>query len=84
MRGLGAGLSLSIDAPGQQVLHDAGQEPFPLGDQRSGQFDRAAHTAERVLMTLGTNADPGAIAAARGRLDLYRLGKAYIAKPSQP
>lgn len=47
----------------------------------NGQFDRAVKTAERMLVMLGTDSDPRAIAAARGRLALYRLGKAYVANP---
>ena len=45
----------------------------------NGQFDRAVKTAERMLVALGTDADPRAMAAARDRLTLYRLGKAYVA-----
>jgi tetratricopeptide (TPR) repeat protein len=44
----------------------------------NGQFDRAAETVERTLMLLGTAGDPGALAAARERLALYRSGKAYV------
>jgi tetratricopeptide (TPR) repeat protein len=45
----------------------------------NGQFDRAVKTAERMLVALGSDADPRAMAAARDRLALYRLGKAYVA-----
>jgi tetratricopeptide (TPR) repeat protein len=44
----------------------------------NGQFDRAATTAERMLVALGRDADPGMLAAARERLALYRSGKAYV------
>jgi tetratricopeptide (TPR) repeat protein len=47
----------------------------------NGQFDRAVSIAERMLVVLGRDPDPRAIAAARGRLALYRLGKAYVARP---
>jgi Flp pilus assembly protein TadD len=45
----------------------------------NGQFDRAATTAERMLVILGGGDDPQATAAARDRLALYRLGRAYVA-----
>ena len=44
----------------------------------NGQFDRAVETAERTLAVLGTGGDPRALSAARDRLALYRLGKAYV------
>ena len=47
----------------------------------NGQFERAVNIAERMLVVLGSDPDPRAIAAARGRLALYRLGKAYVARP---
>ena len=46
-----------------------------------GQFDRAVKTAERTLAVLGSDADPRTVAAARGRLALYRQGTPYVAKP---
>src|SRR5262245_46813663 len=46
----------------------------------NGQFDRAVKAAERMVAVLGNNADPQTLAAARDRLALYRLGKAYVAK----
>ena len=47
----------------------------------NGQFDRAAETAERMLVILGRDGDPQAVSAARDRLALYRLGKAYVVRP---
>ncbi len=47
----------------------------------TGQFERAAETAERTLVALGTAADPGALAAARARLALYRQRQAYQTHP---
>jgi hypothetical protein len=47
----------------------------------TGQFDRAVETAERTLAVLGSDADPGTVAAARARLALYRQRKAYQSGP---
>ncbi|MEQ1912517.1 MAG: tetratricopeptide repeat protein, partial [Vicinamibacterales bacterium] len=47
----------------------------------AGQFDRAVETGERTLAILGSEADPGTLAAARARLALYRQGKAYQTGP---
>jgi tetratricopeptide (TPR) repeat protein len=44
----------------------------------NGQFERAVETAERTLATLGNDADPETVAAARDRLRLYRSGKPYV------
>lgn len=47
----------------------------------NGQFDRAVSTAERMVEILATRADPIATAAARERLNLYRVGKPFVALP---
>jgi tetratricopeptide (TPR) repeat protein len=50
----------------------------------NGQFDRAAQTAERTIVALGSNADPQTLAAARERLRLYRSSKPYVVIPRVP
>lgn len=47
----------------------------------TGQFDRAVEIAERTLTALGSEADPGTVAAAQARLALYRQRKMYQTSP---
>lgn len=47
----------------------------------NGQFERAAATAERMLVVLGRDADAATTATARERLKLYRAGQPYVALP---
>jgi tetratricopeptide (TPR) repeat protein len=73
-----AALTLAEQAVARTSDPDAGAlDALAAALAANGQFERAAETAERMLAVLGNDADQRTIAAARDRLALYRVGKAY-------
>lgn len=81
VRNPGAALTLA-----EQLVARAGSDPTALDVlaaalAATGQFDRAAETAERTLAALGRNADPRTVAAAEARLALYRQRRPYLTAP---
>jgi hypothetical protein len=70
----------------EQLVARTGDDPTALDVlaaalAATGQFDRAAATAERTLAALGSGADPNTLAAARARLALYRQRQVYQTGP---
>src|SRR5206468_9334034 len=75
-----AALSLAEQAVAKTADQDAtALDVLAAALAANGHFDRAVSTAERMLIALGSNADPRTVAAARARLGLYRSGKPYVA-----
>ena len=78
-----AALTLAEQAVARTSGQDAGAlDALAAALAANGQFERAAETAERMLVVLGNDADQPTIAAARDRLALYRVGKAYLVGPN--
>jgi tetratricopeptide (TPR) repeat protein len=70
----------------EQLVARTGDDPTALDVlaaalAATGQFDRAAETAERTIAALGSGADPNTVAAARARLALYRQRQVYQTGP---
>jgi tetratricopeptide (TPR) repeat protein len=78
--------NMAVTLAEQAVANTSGRDAMALDVlaaalASTGEFDRAVKTQERTLAALGSEADPGTVAAARSRLALYRERKMYRTGP---